>query len=277
MMKIVFVLGCLLCLTLANPIDNEAHKRLERSSEVHQLLSLLHESHPADESTVVPVFAHPAPDANYDYCYYNTHDYNYYHCQTLKYLSPGLKLFTHSPSEKEPVYESKENHYEGITTDHPCVNGDTMLKVAFVLGCLLCLTLAKPFDDKAPKRPESKRRPIPPLNLDPALTSQLLQILRNLLRAQQLVTPTPSPTTTAATEANCHHYYGRHSDSGERGYLYPVFWPQLIRPQPFFPLWPLFPGLLPQPPPAPATPPPPAPATIPPPGPQTQTPRGDNR
>lgn len=68
----------------------------------------------------------------------------------------------------------------------------------------------------------------------------------------------------------------------QRGFRHPVFWIRPVRPLPSYPLWPLIPVLLPQPPPAPATPPPaPKPATTPsltpsPLPPQTTNPRGDN-
>ncbi|KAK2918939.1 hypothetical protein Q8A73_003310 [Channa argus] len=79
-----------------------------------------------------------------------------------------------------------------------------MLKIVFVLGCLLCLTLANPTDDKAPKRfargrgshEHHRGPPNSPLSRKNMLTPEFLQYLLSVL--QQLLTPPPATTSTAA-------------------------------------------------------------------------------
>ncbi|KAK2918940.1 hypothetical protein Q8A73_003311 [Channa argus] len=143
MLKVVFVLGCLLCLTRANPMDEKVPKRLA-----------------PDESTVVPVFAYPAPAATCYSCsnYYTYNNHNYYH----SFWKRGI-----------PVLILSAHHHRSLTT---IVKSDTMLKVVFVLGCLLCFALANPIDDKTSKRLGRRRRPNPPVNVDPDLTTAIIII-----------------------------------------------------------------------------------------------------
>ncbi|KAF3687694.1 hypothetical protein EXN66_Car003366 [Channa argus] len=65
-----------------------------------------------------------------------------------------------------------------------------MLKVAFVLGCLLCLALANPYSNYYPyyMYPNQQRNPL--------LYQYLLTLL---LQPTTTTTPTTTPTTTTTT------------------------------------------------------------------------------
>ncbi|XP_043969395.1 degenerin deg-1-like isoform X2 [Gambusia affinis] len=82
-----------------------------------------------------------------------------------------------------------------------------MLKVLFVLGCLLCLTLAYSDDsassreERSPRGPHSHRGRGPPHGKPgrPCIPGDLLQRLLEILRTTTTTTTTTSTTSTAAT------------------------------------------------------------------------------